>query len=79
MSTCNRLDLQTLGSQPVVMPKILPDQWQVYLFHFQNVDNNNDDKNNKRNNKRIFGREVYHYKLCHLRILKETSHINLSF
>ena len=26
MSTCNRLDLQTLGSQPV-MPKILPDHW----------------------------------------------------
>ena len=24
MSTCNRLDLQTLGSQPVVMPKNLP-------------------------------------------------------
>ena len=24
-STCNRLDLQTLGSQPVVMPKNLPD------------------------------------------------------
>ena len=27
MSTCNRLDLQTLGCQPVVMPKILPDHW----------------------------------------------------
>ena len=26
MSTCNRLDFQTLGSQPV-MPKNLPDQW----------------------------------------------------
>ena len=26
MSTCNRLDLQTLGSQPI-MPKNLPDQW----------------------------------------------------
>ena len=25
MSTCNRLDLQTLGSQPVIMPKHLPD------------------------------------------------------
>ena len=25
MSTCNRLGLQTLGSQPVVMPKNLPD------------------------------------------------------
>ena len=27
MSTCNRLDLQTLGSQPVIMPKILPEHW----------------------------------------------------
>ena len=26
MSTCNRLDLQTLGSQPV-MSENLPDQW----------------------------------------------------
>ena len=26
MSTCDRLDLQTLGSQPV-MPKNLPDHW----------------------------------------------------
>jgi hypothetical protein len=26
MSTCNRLDLQTLGSQPI-MPKNLPDHW----------------------------------------------------
>ena len=26
MPTCNRLDLQTLGSQPIV-PKNLPDQW----------------------------------------------------
>ena len=26
MSTCNRLDLQTLGSQ-LVMPKNLPDHW----------------------------------------------------
>jgi hypothetical protein len=25
MSTCNRLDLQTLGSQPMIMPKNLPD------------------------------------------------------
>ena len=25
MSTCNRLDLQTLGSQPVVMLEKLPD------------------------------------------------------
>ena len=27
MSTSHRLDLQTLGSQPVVMPKNLPDHW----------------------------------------------------
>ena len=26
MSTCNRLDLQTLGSQPI-MPKNLPNHW----------------------------------------------------
>jgi hypothetical protein len=26
MSTCNRLDLQTLGSQPI-LPKNLPDHW----------------------------------------------------
>ena len=26
MSTCNRLDFQTLGSQPIV-PKNLPDHW----------------------------------------------------
>ena len=24
MSTCSRLDLQTLGSQPIIMPKISP-------------------------------------------------------
>ena len=29
MSTCNRLDLQTLGSQPN-MPKNLPDHWFKY-------------------------------------------------
>ena len=29
MSTCNRLDLITLGSQPV-MPKNLPDHWTKY-------------------------------------------------
>ena len=34
MSTCNRLDLQTLGSQPV-MPKILPDHCTVTVrVHF---------------------------------------------
>ena len=27
MSTCNRLDLQTLGSQPKIMLKNLPDHW----------------------------------------------------
>ena len=27
MSTCDRLDLQTLGSQPVIMPQNLPDHW----------------------------------------------------
>ena len=39
MSTCNRLDLQTLGSQPT-MPKNLPDhcmesmtQWEVEVAH----------------------------------------------
>ena len=31
MSTCNRLDLQTLGSQPV-MPKNLPDHWLELLL-----------------------------------------------
>ena len=30
MSTCNWLDLQTLGSQPIVS-KILPDHWLVGL------------------------------------------------
>jgi hypothetical protein len=28
MSTCNRLDLQTLGSQPI-MPKNLPEHWSA--------------------------------------------------
>ena len=27
MSTCNQLHLQTLGSQPMIMPKNLPDHW----------------------------------------------------
>ena len=27
MSTYNRLDLQTLGIQPIIMPKNLPDHW----------------------------------------------------
>ena len=30
MSTFNRLDLQTLGSQPA-MPKNLPDQWRASI------------------------------------------------
>jgi hypothetical protein len=33
MSTCNRLDLQTLGSQPV-MPKNLPDHWSSQRISF---------------------------------------------
>ena len=38
MSNCNRLDLQTRGSQPVVMPKNLPDHCLiklVYLWRYQ--------------------------------------------
>ena len=31
MSTCNRLDLQTRGSQPV-MPKNLPDHWHASVI-----------------------------------------------
>ena len=31
MSTCNQLDLQTLGSQPVVMPKNLRDCWLINI------------------------------------------------
>ena len=31
MSTCNLLDLQTLGSQPVIMPKNLPEHWLEYI------------------------------------------------
>ena len=27
MLTCNRLDLETLGSQPIIMPKNLPEHW----------------------------------------------------
>ena len=30
MSTCNRLDLQTLGSQPIIS-KNLPDHWSTTL------------------------------------------------
>jgi hypothetical protein len=31
MSTCNRLDLQTLGSQPIML-KNLPDRWCVTMI-----------------------------------------------
>ena len=34
MSTCNRLDLQTLGSQPV-MPKNLLDHWLGTMIKIQ--------------------------------------------
>ena len=40
MSTCNRLDLQTLGCQ-LVMPKNLPNHWSSMPFEhdlaFQNI------------------------------------------
>ena len=36
MSTCNRLDLQTIGSQPV-MPKNLPDHWVRRISRFSQV------------------------------------------
>ena len=34
MSTCTWLDLQTLGSQPIVMPKNLPDHWLQSCSYF---------------------------------------------
>ena len=41
MWTCNRLDLQTLGSEPV-MPKNLPDHWSdvrsLEIFHQEHKD-----------------------------------------
>ena len=37
MSTCNRLDLQTLGSQPI-MPKNLPDHWSRRSCVIENID-----------------------------------------
>jgi hypothetical protein len=38
MSTCNRLDLQTLGSQPI-MPKNLTDHWlQMNRLKFKTVE-----------------------------------------
>ena len=30
MSTCNQLDLQTLGSQPMIMPKKFPNHCTGY-------------------------------------------------
>ena len=36
MSTCNRLDLQTIGSQPI-MPKNLPDHWVRRISCFSQV------------------------------------------
>ena len=33
MSTCNHLDLQTLGSQ-ASMPKNLPDHWPIALINY---------------------------------------------
>ena len=35
MSTCNRLDLQTLGCQPIIMPKNLLDHWTADLISYQ--------------------------------------------
>ena len=36
MSTCNQLDLQTLGSQPFSMPKNLPDHsCEVALTYYE--------------------------------------------
>ena len=42
MSTCNRLNLQTLGSQPV-MSKNLPDHWS-WLNRFRNSQDTGDDR-----------------------------------
>ena len=36
MSTCNRLDLQTIGSQSI-MPKNLPDHWVRRISRFSQV------------------------------------------
>jgi hypothetical protein len=33
MSTCNQLNLQTLGSQPISMPKNLPGLWVPAIMH----------------------------------------------
>ena len=34
MSTCDRLDLQTLGSQPVIMPQDLPNHCRsLFIWH----------------------------------------------
>ena len=40
MSTCNRSDLQTLGSQPVIMPKNLP-PITAGLLHFGSFNKRN--------------------------------------
>ena len=37
MSTCNRWDLQTLGSQPISMPKNLPDHCMVSNTNHQDI------------------------------------------
>ena len=41
MSICNRLDLQTQGSQPVMMPKSLPDRCSKLTGNFPEVLNFN--------------------------------------
>ena len=43
MLTCNQLDLQTPGSQPVIMPKNIPDHWLhlppiLYRFKVNSID-----------------------------------------
>ena len=37
MSTRNRLDLQSLGSQPVIMPRNLPIHWTYLHVHMYNA------------------------------------------
>ena len=37
MSTCNQLDLQTLGSQLVIMPQNLPNHWCVVNLRWGNT------------------------------------------
>ena len=38
MLTCNRLNLQTLGSQPVIMSKNLPNCWSGYMLTSSSLD-----------------------------------------